>query len=123
MVPARGLGQERGVRVHVFCRFARGKTPTLVVSLCDQASTDKLVGVSPARNDKKHAHGLRALGPGHALSVIKLVVSLCDQVIREDPAGAVVVRAWPGHRNIGRGSCRSALADGVERRSTAVVLG
>ena len=26
----------------------------------------------------------------------------CDQVIREDPAGAVVVRAWPGHRNIGR---------------------
>ena len=46
-----------------------------------------------------------------------------DQVIREDPAGAVVVRAWPGHRNIGRGSCRSALADGVERRSTAVVLG
>jgi hypothetical protein len=35
-----------------------------------------------------------------------------DQVIREDPAGAVVVRAWPGHRNIGRGSCRSALADG-----------
>ena len=48
---------------------------------------------------------------------------LSDQVIREDPAGAVVVRAWPGHRNIGRGSCRSALADGVERRSTAVVLG
>ena len=46
-----------------------------------------------------------------------------DQVIREDPAGAVVVRAWPGHRNIGRGSCRSALADGVERRSTAVVRG
>ena len=37
-----------------------------------------------------------------------------------DPAGAVVVRAWPGHRNIGRGSCRSAVADGVERRSTAV---
>ena len=29
----------------------------------------------------------------------------------------------PGHRNIGRGSCRSVLADGVERRSTAVVLG
>ena len=29
----------------------------------------------------------------------------------------------PGHRSIGRGSCRSALADGVERRSTAVVLG
>jgi hypothetical protein len=28
-----------------------------------------------------------------------------------------------GPRNIGRGSCRSALADGVERRSTAVVLG
>ena len=27
----------------------------------------------------------------------------------------------PGHRNIGRGSCRSALAGGVERRSTAVV--
>ena len=26
-------------------------------------------------------------------------------MIREDPAGAVVVRAWPGHRNIGRGSC------------------
>ena len=26
----------------------------------------------------------------------------------------------PGQRNIGRGSCRSALADGVERRSTAV---
>ena len=25
-----------------------------------------------------------------------------DQVIREDPAGAVVVRAWPGHRNIGK---------------------
>ena len=46
-----------------------------------------------------------------------------DYLIREDPAGAVVVRAWPGHRNIGRGSCRSALADGVERRSTAVVLG
>ena len=46
-----------------------------------------------------------------------------DQVIREDPAGAVVVRAWPGHRNIGRGSCRSAGADGVERRSTAVVRG
>ena len=22
-----------------------------------------------------------------------------DQVIREDPAGAVVVRAWPGHRS------------------------
>ena len=44
------------------------------------------------------------------------------RVIREDPAGAVVVRAWPG-RNIGRGSCRSALADGVERRSTAVVRG
>ena len=43
------------------------------------------------------------------------------RVIREDPAGAVVVRAWPGHRNIGRGSCRSALADGV--RSTAVVRG
>ena len=39
------------------------------------------------------------------------------------PGRAVVVRAWPGHRNIGRGSCRSALADGVERRSTAVVLG
>ena len=36
-----------------------------------------------------------------------------DQVIREDPAGAVVVRAWPGHRKIGRGSCRSAGADGV----------
>ena len=32
-----------------------------------------------------------------------------DQVIRENPAGAVVVRAWPGHRNIGRGACRSAL--------------
>ena len=29
----------------------------------------------------------------------------------------------PGHRNIGRGSCRSARADGVERRSTAVVRG
>jgi hypothetical protein len=29
----------------------------------------------------------------------------------------------PAHRNIGRGSCRSALADGVERRSTAVVRG
>ena len=27
------------------------------------------------------------------------------------------------HRNIGRGSCRSALADGVARRSTAVVPG
>ena len=26
----------------------------------------------------------------------------------------------PGHRNIGRRSCRSARADGVERRSTAV---
>ena len=25
----------------------------------------------------------------------------------------------PGHRSIGRGSCRSALTDGVERRSTA----
>ena len=24
----------------------------------------------------------------------------------------------PGHRSIGRGSCRSARADGVERRST-----
>ena len=31
------------------------------------------------------------------------------RVIRENPAGAVVVRAWPGHRNIGRGACRSAL--------------
>jgi hypothetical protein len=38
------------------------------------------------------------------------------RVIREDPAGAVVVRAWPGHRNIGRGACRSALADGVSYR-------
>ena len=40
-----------------------------------------------------------------------------DQVIREKPGE-------PGHQNIGRGSCRSALADGVERRSmAAVVLG
>ena len=45
---------------------------------------------------------------------------LLDQVIREDPAGAVVVRAWPGHRNIGRGSCRSALADGVEHYTVCV---
>jgi hypothetical protein len=29
----------------------------------------------------------------------------------------------PGHRSIGRGSCRSARADGVEHRSTAVVRG
>ena len=32
--------------------------------------------------------------------------TVSDQVIREDPAGAVVVRAWPGHRNIGRGAYR-----------------
>ena len=38
-------------------------------------------------------------------------------VIREGKPGK------PGHRNIGRGSFRSALADGVERRSTAVVRG
>ena len=42
-----------------------------------------------------------------------LLLTYVTRVIREDPAGAVVVRAWPGHRNIGRGSCRSALADGV----------
>ena len=36
----------------MFLSFRAGETPTLVVSLCDQASTDKLVGVSPARNDK-----------------------------------------------------------------------
>ena len=46
-----------------------------------------------------------------------------DQGDQGRPGRAVVVRAWPGHRNIGRGACRSALADGVERRSTAVVLG
>jgi hypothetical protein len=37
-----------------------------------------------------------------------------NQVIRET--------GEPGHRSIGRGSCRSALTDGVERRSTAAVL-
>ena len=37
-------------------------------------------------------------------------------IIRENPKGS-------GHRNIGRGSCRSDRADGVERRSTAVVRG
>ena len=42
-----------------------------------------------------------------------------DQVIREDPAGAVVVRAWPGHRNIGRGSCRSAQGPPWRMKSNA----
>ena len=71
------------------------------------------------------APGMRAAGAARRASGLcrALRHSPRDQVIREDPAGAVVVRAWPGHRNIGRGSCRSALADVVERRSTAVVLG
>ena len=45
-----------------------------------------------------------------------------DQVIREDPAGAVVVRAWPGHRNIGRGALVGPpwrMVFERERRSTA----
>ena len=37
--------------------------------------------------------------------------------------GGRLQRTFGRHRKIGRGSCRSALADGVERRSTAVVLG
>ena len=39
-----------------------------------------------------------------------------DQVIRENPASR-------GTEKIGRGSCQSARADGVERRFTAVVRG
>ena len=48
----------------------------------------------------------RALGCewGEVLQSARGIRSAGDQVIREDPAGAVVVRAWPGHRNIGRGS-------------------
>jgi hypothetical protein len=39
----------------------------------------------------------------------------CDYMISGNPASR-------GTENVGRGSCRSARADGVERRSTAVVL-
>ena len=48
-----------------------------------------------------------------SVRLLYLLTYLRDQVIREDPAGAVVVRAWPGHRRIGRGSCRSTGVDGV----------
>ena len=114
------------------------------------AEVEQAAGVQPRCDRRKVAAGMRSPPPaarrraapssatrrasssssrsglclgGKARIVLVLQSARGDQVIREDPAGAVVVRAWPGHRNIGRGSCQSALADGVERRSTAVVRG
>ena len=47
----------------------------------------------------------------------------CLRCEDSDQAGDQGKPGEPGHRSIGRRSCRSALADGVVRRSTAVVLG
>jgi hypothetical protein len=103
LTPRRGGGLERAVRprcVNMSGRSARR-------ALYDTSSTPPL---------KHGARGIKTDGTR----------------IRENPASRRKKKrkfffffffGKPGHRSIGTGSCRSARADGVERRSTAVVRG
>ena len=90
--------------------------PTPAVSPRPDHSEPSLAPLPPSE--------LRPLAPPRAAAAPKRAISVwrftyfstCSGAQGKNPASA-------GHRSIGRGSCRSARADGVERRSTAVVLG
>ena len=63
----------------------------------------------------------RELGVGNCLG--RNIADKTAQIITAQVIRVIRENGEPGHTNIGRGACRSALADGVERRSAAVVLG